>query len=88
MRILKEFIEKSKGKAIDELHEALIDEYTRLFIGPHRLPVQPYESWWMDGKRMLYECELSDFYKGIAKLTKGFLLLEDAVIEELLETVL
>jgi len=163
-RGLKEFMEKSKGKAINELHEDLVDEYTLLFIGPHRLPVQPYESWWMDGKLMgesllkvkracreasivkskdyaepedhiafelkfmhflceeelsnfslekkrcaeclnqqkeflsdhllkwipafcdeLYECELSDFYKCIAKLTKGFLLLEDAVIDELLE---
>jgi len=165
-RRLKEFMEKSKSKAADELYEDLVDEYTLLFIGPHRLPVQPYESWWMDGKLMgesllkvkrdcreagvvkskdyaepedyiafelkfmhflceeelsnfslekkrfaeclnqqkkflsdhllrwipafcdeLYECELSDFYKCIAKLTKGFLLLEDAVIEELLETV-
>jgi TorA maturation chaperone TorD len=163
-RRLKEFMEKRKGKIIDELHEDLVDEYTRLFIGPHRLPVQPYESWWVDGKLMgesllkvkrdcrkagvvksrdyaepedhiafelkfmhhlceeelsaslekkrfveclnlqrdflndhllrwvpdfcdeLYECELSDFYKGVVKLTKGFLLLEDAVIEELLET--
>lgn len=160
-RRLKEFMEKNKGKAVDDLHEELVDEYTRLFIGPH-IPVQPYESWWVDGKLMgksllkvkryyrkagivkaqgyaepedhiafelkfmhylceeelsaisseklveclnmqkeflnehllrwvpdfcdaLYECELSDFYKGIAKLTKGFLLLEDAVIEELLE---
>ncbi len=161
-RGLKEFMEKNKSKGADELHEALIDEYTRLFIGPHRLPVQPYESWWEDGKLMgksllkvkrdyrkagivkardyaepedhvafelkfmhylcekgfctkneekkkeclnlqreflndhllkwmldfcdaLYECELSDFYKGIAKLTKEFLFLDDAVIEELLE---
>jgi len=163
-RGLKEFMEKSKGKEADELHEDLVDEYIRLFIGPHRLPVQPYESWWVDGKLMgesllkvkrdyrkagivksrdyaepedhialelrfmhylceeelstdneerfveclnlqkdflnehllrwvpdfcdaLYECELSDFYKNIAKLTKGFLLLEDAVIMELLKTV-
>lgn len=164
-RVLKGFMEKRKGKTIDELHEDLVDEYTLLFIGPHRLPVQPYESWWVDGKLMgesllkvkrdcrkagvvksrdyaepedhiafelkfmhhlceeelsaslekkrfveclnlqrdflndhllrwvpefcdeLYECELSDFYGGIARLTKGFLLLEDAVVEELLETV-
>lgn len=161
-RGLKEFMEKNKSKAVDELYEDLVDEYTRLFVGPHRLPVQPYESWWVDGKLMgesllkvkkdyrkagivkardytepedhvafelkfmhylcdegfcaeneekmkeclnlqkkflnahllrwvlnfcdaLYECELSDFYKSIAKLTKGFLLLEDAVIGELLE---
>ncbi|MCK4475544.1 MAG: molecular chaperone TorD family protein [Methanophagales archaeon] len=161
-RGLKEFMEKDKDKAADELYENLVDEFTLLFIGPHRLPVQPYESWWMDGKLMgesllkvkracrkagivksgdyaepedhiafelkfmhylceeelssdneerieeclnlqkeflndhllrwvpdfcdaLYECELSNFYKGIAKLTKGFLLLEDAVIDELLE---
>jgi len=162
-RRLKEFMEENKGKAVDDLHEELVDEYTRLFIGPHRLPVQPYEAWWVDGKLMgksllkvkrdyrkagivkaqgyaepedhiafelkfmhylceeglsaifsseklveclnvqkeflnehllrwvpdfcdaLYECELSDFYKGIAKLTKGFLLLEEAVIEELLK---
>ncbi len=51
-RRLNEFMEKSKGKAADELHEELVDEYTRLFVGPHRLPVQPYESWWVDGKLM------------------------------------
>ena len=161
-RVLKEFMEKRKGKTVDELHEDLVDEYTLLFIGPHRLPVQPYESWWIDGKLMgqsllkvkrdyrkagvvksrdyaepedhiafelkfmhhlcelgfsaeneekrreclkqqkkflndhllkwvpdfcdaLYEYKQSDFYKGIAKLTKGFLLLEDAMIGELLE---
>nr|CBH37845.1 conserved hypothetical protein, cytoplasmic chaperone TorD family [uncultured archaeon] len=163
-KLVREFVGKSKDKAIDELHKDLVGEYTRLFIGPHRLPVQPYESWWVDGKLMgesllkvkqvyrkagiakvneyaepedhiafelrfmhylceeelsadteeriaeclnmqkeylndhllrwvpdfcdaLTECELSDFYKGIARLTKGFILLEEAVIEELLETV-
>lgn len=163
-KLVREFVDKNKDKAIDELHKDLIGEYTRLFIGPHRLPVQPYESWWVDGKLMSesllkvkqvyrkagiakakeyaepedhiafelrfmhYLCEeefsadteeriaeclnmqkeylndhlliwvpdfcdaltenkLSDFYKGIARLTKGFILLEEAVIEELLETV-
>jgi len=163
-KLVREFVEKNKDKAIDELHKDLVGEYTRLFIGPHRLPVQPYESWWVDGKLMSesllkvkqvyrnagiakakeyaepedhiafelrfmhYLCEeelsadteeriaeclnmqkeylnehllrwvpdfcdaltenkLSDFYKGIARLTKGFILLEEAVIEELLETV-
>ncbi|NQE54058.1 Tat proofreading chaperone DmsD [ANME-1 cluster archaeon GoMg3.2] len=51
-KLVREFVEKSKDKAIDELHKDLVGEYTRLFIGPHRLPVQPYESWWVDGKRM------------------------------------
>lgn len=163
-KLIREFVGKYKDKAIDELHKDLVGEYTRLFIGPHRLPVQPYESWWVDGKLMSesllkvkqvyrkagiakakeyaepedhiafelrfmhYLCEeelsadteeriaeclnlqkeylnehlliwvpdfcdaltenkLSDFYKGIARLTKGFILLEEAVIEELLETV-
>jgi TorA maturation chaperone TorD len=162
-KLVREFVEKSKDKAIDELHKDLVREYTRLFIGPHRLPVQPYESWWVDGKLMgesllkvkqvyrkagiakvkeyaepedhiafelrfmhylceeelsadteeriaeclniqkeylndhllswvpdfcdaLTENKLSEFYKGIARLTKGFILLEEAVIEELLET--
>jgi len=35
----------------------------------------------------LYAYERTDFYKGIAKLTKGFILLEDAVVSDLLETV-
>ena len=163
-KLLREFVGKYKDKSLDELYKDLIGEYTRLFIGPHRLPVQPYESWWVDGKLMSesllkvkqvyrkvgiakakeyaepedhiafelrfmhYLCEeelsadteeriaeclnmqkeylndhllrwvpdfcdaltenkLSDFYKGIAKLTKGFILLEEAMIEELLETV-
>ncbi|MHC1600517.1 MAG: TorD/DmsD family molecular chaperone [Candidatus Methanospirareceae archaeon] len=160
---LREFVDRSRGKTVDELQEELRDEYTRLFIGPHRLPVQPYESWWIDGKLMgnsllkvkneyrkagiaksrdyaepedhiafelkfmqylceeeistmdnneriaeclklqhkflnehllqwvpvfcdsLYECELSDFFKGVAKITKGFILLDAHVIAELLE---
>jgi TorA maturation chaperone TorD len=161
-KLLSVFVDKNKDKAIDELHKDLLSEYTRLFIGPHRLPVQPYESWWVDGKLMgesllkvkrayrkaniakakeyaepedhiafelrfmhylceeelsadteeriaeclnmqkeylndhlliwvpdfcdaLTETKLSEFYKGIARLTKGFILLEEAVIEELLE---
>lgn len=162
--LLREFMERNKDKPVDELHKDLISEYTLLFIGPHRLPVPPYESWWVDGKLMgesllklktvyrkvgiakakdyaepedhiafelkfmhylceeelsadteeriaeclnmqkeylndhllrwvpdfcnaLTECVLSDFYKGIARITKGFLLLEEVVIGELLETV-
>ena len=162
-KLLSMFIDKNKDKAIGELHKELVSEYTHLFIGPYRLPAQPYESWWVDGKLMgdsllkvkriyrnagiakvkdytepedhiafelrfmhylceeelsadteermaeclnmqkeylndhlsrwvpefcdaLYESELSEFYKCIAKLTKGFILLEEALIEELLET--
>ena len=163
-RLLNEFMEKSKGKEVDALHEALVDEYTRLFIGPFRLPVQPYEAWWVSGHLLgeplvkvkafyrkagiaksreykepedhiafelkfmqhlceegaaadtqervkdcialqrefldahilkwvpafcdaLYAYERTDFYKGIAKLTKGFILLEDVVVSDLLETI-
>ncbi|CAD6491791.1 MAG: Chaperone protein TorD [Candidatus Argoarchaeum ethanivorans] len=151
-----------KYNDVDTLHEQMVDEYTRLFIGPHRLPVQPYESSWINGERFgrsllevkkdylsagivkskdypepedciafelkfmhylcaeelsadsneqllkclnlqrdflhrhllkwvpafcdaLYESELSDFYKGVAKITKSFLALDDATITELLE---
>jgi len=163
-RLLKGFMKKSKGKEVDALHEDLRDEYTLLFIGPFKLPVQPYESWWVSGKLRgeplvklkrdyreagiakspefvepedhiafelkfmhylceealsadtrervkeclklqrefldnhmlkwmpnycdaLYEYKLSEFYKGIAKLTKGFILLDDAVISDLLDSV-
>jgi len=48
--VLKKFMKKSKD--VDEVHEKLIDEYTRLFLGPGRLPVPPYESMYMDGKMM------------------------------------
>jgi anaerobic sulfite reductase subunit A len=34
----------------------------------------------------LYEWEMSKFFKGIAKITKGFILLDTMVIRELLET--
>jgi TorA maturation chaperone TorD len=163
-RLLTEFVERSKGRAADELHEELVDEYTLLFVGPHRLPVQPHEAWWVSGTLLgeplvkvkrayqkagvaksrefpepedhigfelkfmhylgeqaaaaetgprmkewltlqrefmdehllkwaprycdaLYEYKLSNFYKGIAKLTKGFILLDDLVLTELLESV-
>jgi len=163
-RLLKEFMKKSKGKKVDALYEDLRDEYTLLFIGPFKLPVQPYEAWWVSGKLRgeplvklkrdyrkagivksrefveiedhiafelkfmhylceealsadtqerlkeclklqrefldnhilkwmpnycdaLYEYKLSDFYKGIAKITKGFILLDDTVISDLLDSV-
>jgi anaerobic sulfite reductase subunit A len=163
-RELQGFIERSKGKAVDELQEDMRDEYTRLFILPHGHSVQPYESWWRDGKLMgssllkakqayrkagivkspeypelddhiafelkfmhylceeelsaesrerlkeclnlqkaflddhilrwvpafcdgLYDWDVSDFFKGIAKITKGFILLEDAVVSDLLESI-
>lgn len=164
-RLLKEYMERSKGREVDALHEDLLEEYTILFIGPFRLPVQPYEAWWVSGKlggkplvnvknvymeagivksedfietedhivlelkfmhylceealsadsrKKVIEClklqrsffdehilkwvptycdalyyyELADFYKSIAKLTKGFVLLDDAVISDLLDSLL
>jgi TorA maturation chaperone TorD len=163
-QLLNEFTEKSKGADVDKLHESLMDEYTRLFLGPFRLPVEPYEAWWVSGHRLgkalvkvksdyrkagivksrdytepedfigfelkfmhylceeelsadsnerqkeclilqrefmddhilqwvpnfcdaVYECELADFYKGIARVTKGFIIFDDVVIKELLENV-
>ena len=163
-RLLKEYMERSKGREVDALHEDLLEEYTLLFIGPFKLPVQPYEAWWVSGKLMgkplvklkndyrkagivksqefvepedhiafelkfmhylceealsadtqervkeclklqrefldkhilkwmpnycdaLYEYKLSAFFKGIAKITKGFVLLDDAVISDLLDSV-
>jgi anaerobic sulfite reductase subunit A len=160
---LRAFMERSRGKTVDELQEELRVEFTLLFVGPHRLPVQPYESWWIDGRIMersllnvkrayreagiakahdypepedhiafelkfmhylceqelaadnderiveclnlqndflnehlsgwvpafcdaLYKYEMSDYFKGIAKITKGFILLDTLVIRELLET--
>lgn len=162
-RLLNDFMERSEGKTAEALHEAVRQEYTRLFIGPLKLPVQPYEAWWVSGHLLgeplvkvkafyrragiakspeykepedhiafelrfmhylceqsvaadtpeevrryvtlqrefldehilkwvprycdaLYSYEGSDFYKGIAKLTKGFILLEDAVVNDLLDT--
>ena len=35
----------------------------------------------------LYEYKRSNFYKGVAKLTKGFILLDDVMLTELLESV-
>ena len=161
--ILKAYGDKKDLKHLDELYENLLDEYTLLFIGPHRLPVQPYESMWM-AKKMggeslvklkefyrkagilksdsypepedhiafelsfmhylcykvtsesqdegsmldiiglqktflsnhllkwvpdfcdaLYNFEKSDFYKGIAKITKGFLSMDFRMIEEIVD---
>jgi TorA maturation chaperone TorD len=163
-RLLKAFMERNKGRDTVALHEDLRDEYTLLFIGPHRLPIEPYEAWWVSGRRLgeplvrvkeayqnagvakskeypeledyigfelkfmqylsaetikaetqeemkeylklqrgfmddhllkwvpafcdaVYEYKLSAFFKGIAKLTKGFIMLDDAVLDDLLESV-
>ncbi|NYT00667.1 MAG: molecular chaperone TorD family protein [Methanocellales archaeon] len=154
--ILRKFMKASKE--VDEVHERLTNEYTRLFLGPGGLPVPPYESMYVDGKMMapsllrlkkdyrkagiskskdypepedhiafelkfmehlcelalkdrscsgkywvlqkefmddhlmkwvpdfcedLYKNEQSDFYKGIAKITKGFIFLDKDWIDEL-----
>jgi len=69
-RLLNEFMEKSKGREVDALHEDLVREYTRLFIGPFKLPVQPYEAWWVSG-HLLGEplVKVKAFYRkaGVAK---------------------
>ena len=156
--ILKEYV---KTKNLDELYEELIDEFTLLFVGPYKLPVQPYESIWvtkkMGGETLvnlkdvyrkagigksksypepedhiafelrfmnflcegvssskndlemlelfnqqksflcdhllkwvpdfcdaLYDYEKSDFYKGISKITKGFITIDLNMVEELI----
>ena len=162
-RLLKEYMKKSKGEGAATVYENLMKEFTILFVGPFRLPVQPYEAWWVTGKLggellaklkgeywnadisksqefietedhigfelkfmhylceetlaadtekrrreclklqrnffdehilkwipifcdALYYYEASDFYKGIAKLTKGFIMLDDAVLTDLLDS--
>ena len=40
----------ASGKDEDDIYEDLVDEFTLLFIGPYNLPVQPYETIWVDGK--------------------------------------
>lgn len=162
-RLLNEFMEKSKGKDINVVYDDLVGEYTLLFVGPFRPPVEPYEAWWVSGRRLgeplvavkqayrkagiaksreytdledhigfelkfmhylceeelaattterlkeclklqrafldehmlkwvptfcdaLYTYEKADFFKSIAKLTKGFILFDDAVISDLLES--
>lgn len=163
-RELQEFVERNKGKTVDEFQETMREEYTRIFILPHGHAVQPYESWWRDGKLMgnsllkakeayrkagiakspeypelddhiafelkfmhylceeelsavgdnermglclnwqkdffeehllnwvpafcdgLHDWDATNFFKGIAKITKGFILLDDAVVKELLDS--
>ncbi len=159
-KMLKKFMETSKD--VEDVHEKLTDEYTRIFLGPGVPMVPPYESMYIDdvmmGKSLLdvkkvyrkagigksrdypepedhiafelkfmhwlceeglnagddgrvkecltlqktfmnehlmrwvpkfcddvYGNERSDFYKCIAKVTKGFLLLDSELIDELLE---
>jgi len=154
--MLRKFMKSSKD--VDDVHEKLTDEYTRLFLGPGSPPVPPYESMYIDGKMAgpillrlkkdykkagiakskdylepedhiafelkfmqhlcevelkdrgcreiyrvlqkefmddhfikwvpdfcddLYKSEQSDFYKGIAKITRGFIFLDKDWIDEL-----
>jgi len=152
----------ASGKEVGEIYEDLVDEFTLLFIGPYNLPVQPYETIWVDEKmagqsllslkndyreagiskskaypepedhiafelmfmhhlceiglsakddeklvktlqiqidfmdnhimkwvpdfcEKMIEYEKSDFYKGIAKITRGFLDIDNEVLNELLD---
>ena len=102
-RVLNEFMEKSKGKAADELHEdafelkfmhhlcelgfgAENEEKRRACLKQQKKILNDHLLKWVpDFCDALYEYKQSDFYKGIAKLTKGFLLLEDAVIVEIIK---
>ena len=40
------------GTPLENLEEAVTDEYTRLFIGPQAPPVNPYESFYLTGRLM------------------------------------
>jgi TorA maturation chaperone TorD len=145
--LLKNFMQSCED--VEKVHGILIDEFTRLFLGP--VPVLfPYESWYVDGKLMgesllrvkqiyreagmvksrgfaepedhlalelgfmqhlcekgelqdqkdflshhllswvprfcddLFAKSRSDFYRGIGRITKGFLFLDMGLVGELL----
>jgi TorA maturation chaperone TorD len=44
---LQRYIETNRGRALDDVHEELEVEYTRVFVGP-RPPVLPHESYYRD----------------------------------------
>lgn len=80
--VIARFLDGADG---DRLAEAVADEYTRLFLGPHGPHVHPYESYYLTGRvwdRPL--AVLRDFLKeiGLAK-QEGYAEPEDCLAFEL-----
>ena len=76
----------ASGKGEDEIYEDLVDEFTLLFIGPYNLPVQPYETIWVDDK-MAGESLLGlkeDYRKAGVSRSKSYPEPEDHIAFELL----
>jgi TorA maturation chaperone TorD len=64
---LKEAIDKIDLNSEQEL-EDLLWEFTRLFIGPYKLPCPPWESVYISGRRLMMQeayDEVQDFYQDV-----------------------
>ena len=62
--LLNKYMQKSKNA--EDVYEKIHDEYTRLFIGPGRLPAPPYESMYRDNKMHGPSLlELKQFYREV-----------------------
>lgn len=78
---LSELSENSEP-ALDDL----LWEYTRLFIGPHKLPCPPWESVYTSVKRLMMQeayDEVKDLYAGIGLAVNDPTILADHVAAEL-----
>lgn len=80
--LLITYMEKCKN--VSEVDETLREEYTRLFIGPGRLPAPPYESMYRDhrmhGPSLL---ELKQFYREVGIERHGYAEPEDNIAFEM-----
>jgi len=57
MMHIKEWINKCKGKNIDEIYESVLLDYTHLFVGGKTVPVPIWESVYFNKERMVFQEE-------------------------------
>lgn len=75
-------IDHHSGQVLDDL----LWEYTRLFIGPYKLPCPPWESVYTSPKRLLMQSaydRVQDCYREIGLVVSGFDIMPDHIGVEL-----
>ena len=80
--LLNKYMQKSKNAG--DVYEKIRGEYTRLFIGPGRLPAPPYESMYRDNKMHGPSLlELKQFYREVGVERHDYAEPEDNIAFEL-----
>lgn len=66
MELLQSYLQSHQVLEVEE-YDSLHWDYTRLFIGPHKLPAPPWESAYLNKERLLFQKETLEVRKAYLK---------------------